>query len=285
MSNKIFFSLLSLTATCLLLTAYSIPGVMINWGAAKFKIYSPEGVEGGPLQEGSLVQLIWDRDKDGIDPPGQDGLPIEGDELITTTTIGHGSFYPGMFSENNLLPSLSHGDQVYVRAWNGPSLSLATHYGDTRYHKPSLWMIDSDLNFTLDATHNNSWATLMRVKGEEESPQLTQSYLFSLSPNNPNPFIEKTRIIFTVPGTLTFSVDKNGERKAVNAVQSRVNLNVYDVSGRYVKNLVREGRRPGYYIVDWDGKDMKGRLVSSGIYFYYLTVGDETSIRKMIFIR
>jgi len=35
----------------------------------------------------------------------------------------------------------------------------------------------------------------------------------------------------------------------------------------------------------WDGRDSQGNPVSSGVYFYRLTVGDKTLTKKMILVK
>jgi hypothetical protein len=42
---------------------------------------------------------------------------------------------------------------------------------------------------------------------------------------------------------------------------------VYDVSGRLVRQIARGSYAAGHQVVGWDGKDERGRKVSSGIYF------------------
>jgi flagellar hook assembly protein FlgD len=52
-----------------------------------------------------------------------------------------------------------------------------------------------------------------------------------------------------------------------------------------VKTLVDEEKLPGNYQVIWDGKDQRGNLVSSGIYFYQLRAGDYQETKKMSLVR
>ena len=63
-------------------------------------------------------------------------------------------------------------------------------------------------------------------------------------------------------------------------VSSRVQLNVYDVSGRMVRRLYeRSSAMPGSYSMTWDGRDDAGRPVPGGMYFYRLDTdrGSETA--------
>ena len=270
------------TATCLLLSASISHSVQINWGAGNYPILDEMG---NPLEDGDLAQLIWDQDRDGIDPPGTDGLPSDGDVLIDISSIGNGSFAPGSFSENTYTGMVSPGDVLYVRAWNGSSPSVANYFGDTRDHIPTLWTIDSNLDFTLDATQNSSWNTTSGWTGVSESTLFNQTYAFSLHQNYPNPFVQTTKIIFTVPGTVTYTLGEGNERKIVSADQNTVNLKVYDVTGRLVKTLLKGSQKAGYYRMEWGGRDNGGRQVASGVYFYSLVVGEKRAVQKLVLMR
>ncbi len=45
-------------------------------------------------------------------------------------------------------------------------------------------------------------------------------------------------------------------------------LDIYDIMGRKVKNLLDGNRSAGYYTTVWNGTDEMGRDVSSGAYIY-----------------
>ncbi len=86
--------------------------------------------------------------------------------------------------------------------------------------------------------------------------------VFTLYQNYPNPFNPSTTIRYAVPTT------------------GRVRLSVYDILGREVKALVDEVMGAGEHAVQFNGADL-----SSGIYFYRLTAGTHTALKKMIFVK
>jgi hypothetical protein len=88
---------------------------------------------------------------------------------------------------------------------------------------------------------------------------------FSLSQNFPNPFNPLTVINFTIPSSI---------------MNELVSLKVYDVLGNEIATLVNELKDAGYHQVQFDAQN-----ISSGVYFYRLTAGNFTSIKKMILIR
>ena len=62
-------------------------------------------------------------------------------------------------------------------------------------------------------------------------------------------------------------------------------LRVFDVNGRLVRTLLDDERVPGSYSVVWSGNDEEGKMVSSGVYFLRLDVGQQTLTRKVILSR
>jgi hypothetical protein len=127
--------------------------VSINWGAAAHPIYDQSG--SAILADGSVVQLIWDQAGNGIDPPGCDGQPTGGDQLVDASAIGFGTFpNRGKFSKNINTNLVGPTAVVYVRAWNAASPADATHFGNS-----TLSTIDSAVAFTLDATASGAFAT------------------------------------------------------------------------------------------------------------------------------
>lgn len=52
---------------------------------------------------------------------------------------------------------------------------------------------------------------------------------------------------------------------------TKVNLVVYDISGREIKNLVSAEISTGKNVIQWDRKDDKGRNISAGVYFVQFT--------------
>jgi uncharacterized repeat protein (TIGR01451 family) len=64
-----------------------------------------------------------------------------------------------------------------------------------------------------------------------------------------------------------------------------VKIVVFNVAGQAIRTLVSANQAAGEYTVDWDLRDEAGAAVSSGIYFYRLSVGDESITEKMMVVR
>lgn len=88
-----------------------------------------------------------------------------------------------------------------------------------------------------------------------------------LAQNHPNPFNPTTTIGYTVP------------------VRSKVSLQIYDVTGRFVTSLVDESRDAGTHSAVWNGRSATGDPVGSGVYFYRLNVGKDSLTRKMVLLK
>jgi len=57
-------------------------------------------------------------------------------------------------------------------------------------------------------------------------------------------------------------------------------LKVYDVLGNEIKTLVNEMKSPGVYNVEFDGSNF-----SSGIYYYKLSAGEFSEVKKMTLLK
>ena len=90
---------------------------------------------------------------------------------------------------------------------------------------------------------------------------------FALHQNYPNPFNPFTTIEYALP-----------ER-------SKVQLTVFDVTGREVIRFDEGERLPGYHKILWDGADRAGKHVETGVYFCRIQAGSFTETIKMVFLR
>lgn len=90
---------------------------------------------------------------------------------------------------------------------------------------------------------------------------------FALEQNYPNPFNPATTISFALPQT------------------GHVSLNVMNILGQTVRELVTEKLSAGVHQVEFDGRDANGRTLPSGVYFYRLVSGNFSQTRKMLFVK
>jgi photosystem II stability/assembly factor-like uncharacterized protein len=85
---------------------------------------------------------------------------------------------------------------------------------------------------------------------------------FSLGQNYPNPFNPVTSISYELPDA------------------GDVVLKVFDVTGREVRTVVNERMPAGYHTVKFDAREL-----SSGVYFYRLSVGVVSAVKRMVVVK
>lgn len=109
-----------------------------------------------------------------------------------------------------------------------------------------------------DSTVNISIVIKTDILSDVETDYLISG--FRLEQNYPNPFNPVTKIKYTIP-----------VRAYCNTPLQNVLLKVYDMLGNEVATQVNEEQPAGEYEVEFDGSNL-----SSGIYFYRLSISDGT---------
>ena len=90
---------------------------------------------------------------------------------------------------------------------------------------------------------------------------------FRLYNNYPNPFNPKTFLKYHLPQN------------------SFVEVIVYDMQGKVLKNLVNTNQSSGFKIIQWDATDNQGQLVSAGVYLYTIEADGFRQAKKMILLK
>ena len=90
---------------------------------------------------------------------------------------------------------------------------------------------------------------------------------YIVSQNYPNPFNPST--------TLRYSMSK-GEL---------VNIAVYDMSGRLVKDLLNGYQNAGYNSIQWNATNNQGQSVSAGMYICIIKIGSYNTSKKMLLLK
>ncbi|HEX7078429.1 MAG TPA: cell surface protein SprA [Candidatus Eisenbacteria bacterium] len=88
-----------------------------------------------------------------------------------------------------------------------------------------------------------------------------------LRQNHPNPFNPSTTISYSLPAEM------------------RVRLVIFDVQGRFVRELVNRAQIAGTREAVWNGRDAGDRPVPSGIYFFRLEAGGASLTRRMVLVK
>ena len=119
---------------------------------------------------------------------------------------------------------------------------------------------DTTLIAVINTSNGKSWTKAIRITIEAPKE-------YKLYNNYPNPFNPSTKIAFELPQT------------------SRVELTIYDITGREIACIANEGFSAGFHEVTWDGINSNGERVSSGIYFYRISAGKWSKVMKMMMVK
>ncbi len=118
------------------------------------------------------------------------------------------------------------------------------------------WLVVGGQEFELDNICVIAGATDVEETAAAAPNQLDAAY--------PNPFNPKTE--------LSYSLDADGP----------VRLSIHDVLGREIAVLVDSHQGSGSHKVVWEGKDARGKSMSSGVYFAKLRALGHQSVQKLV---
>jgi len=224
-----------------------------------------------PLSEIDIV-LDW-----GSDYLIYDSTSFAGTRGITATRTVQPSI-----AQRTLYISLEYGNTVPLAAGTGPLAVMyftaasgspdtmitidSTTVGLVTRTKFQLTDLDGSVRFTPLFTPG-----IVEIKTSTDVEDITPDGLlpsaYALSQNYPNPFNPTTQVEFSLP------------------TASQVELVVYNVLGRKVRELVNQKLPAGTHRVEFDGRAESGNPVASGVYFYRIKAEDFVQSRKMILIK
>ena len=116
------------------------------------------------------------------------------------------------------------------------------------------------------------WHQYPIILGVGDEEDLLLPKIFELRQNYPNPFNPVTTIEYALPRI------------------SEVTIEIYNILGQQVANLVNKKQPAGYYSVNWEGLNSTGNYVSTGMYFYRMVAqsGDGrlfVKSKKILFLK
>ena len=191
---------------------------------------------------------------------------------------------PGWISVDSMAGKIQPGEcKILNLTFDRLSYPQGIYYANliinSRDKNHELVPVEIPLTLCIDTT---TW-----VDFEEDPRPIT----FALFQNYPNPFNPATSIQYSAGSGQTKTADGGLVLSEVEGLPTadysfaHVTLKIYNILGQRVRTLVDEPKAAGSYKVFWDGKDDKGKDVSSGVYFCQLTAGDYEQTKKMTLIR
>ncbi|UCF78647.1 MAG: T9SS type A sorting domain-containing protein [Candidatus Eiseniibacteriota bacterium] len=229
---------------------------------------------------GFLSEYFFKTEITGVDYVNvlSSGNPLPGPDVVDPSAIRTGSptaeEYEGVFVRCERVAVVDTAGFDLFGGWSVADLTPDTvgiaHNASYTY-VPTIgeWMhIQGPMDyaydeFRMEPRYDADIDLTLSTPGGEPRP-----LVFALEQNFPNPFNPVTTIFFSVPG------------------RDKVELCIYDVSGRLVKTLI-DGvpMEPGRHRSVWDGTNDAGRFVSSGVYFTKLSAGDKVADGKMVLLK
>ena len=202
-------------------------------------------------------------DAPAVDIYANGGLLIE--------NLGYGNFqgYYNIPVGDYTLDITSHSDTNVVASFGAPLSSYGGMSGII-YASGFLSPAETDSAFSLMLTTPSGNSVKLPVVESVLALENITSTLpndFVLFQNFPNPFNPTT--------TITYQLQTS----------SAVEISVYDILGNLVRKLYKGVEAPGTKHINWNATDDAGVLLSSGIYFYKVQVGNTSEIKRMMYLK
>ncbi|MCK4413269.1 MAG: hypothetical protein KAY32_06985 [Candidatus Eisenbacteria sp.] len=192
---------------------------------------------------------------------GNDGLFIELDD-------GTGFQALGYLGSGGALDPLDDSDDgmLFLSDWAEVMIPLDAWAGGTQVQVRFRLVTDSadrDEGFYLDDIVIGTGE--VGIAGADEDPLMPAA--MHLAQPHPNPSREAAQIRFTL------------------ARPGRVRLEICDVTGRRVQRWMQQSCRAGSHTIIWNGRDARGALVGSGVYYIHLNAAGRRQTRSLIRIQ
>jgi YVTN family beta-propeller protein len=220
--------------------------------------YYPTAIDVNPLTNRIYVANNGDDSVSVIDGAG--------DSVITTIAVGSVPTGVGVDPGTNRIYVVNHG-QHNVFVIDGTSNSVVDSLAVCLWPEGVAVNLQTNHIYVSCPEEGTIWELRYEPMGVEEFLNNPQILNLNISPN---PFTKKTNIVFNIPAE---SRGKDAE------------FSIYNVSGRRVKIFSNINTGSSRIIIPWDGKGNSGEVLSSGLYFGVLRVGEKETSKKMIMIR
>lgn len=225
-------------------TATSHETVTANYKGVPLK--DPMNLSINSNQPGQRVKLTW------TDHPNTG---------VTQYRIYRGAKVEGNFSNPQIIGTVNRGTTTYTdfSYTIGGSSPNSVAYDVVPFYQPHDSWGGIGMNIVTATLEGPILKSADSVKTETNS--LPTEFAIS---NYPNPFNPSTNISYSIPEA------------------SNVKLQIYNMLGQKVVELVNTNMDAGNYMTQWNGKNQNGQMVNSGIYLSVLETKNKRIVQKMI---
>lgn len=190
---------------------------------------------------------------------------------LAVGSFGHNYFYVGFWNwHNDNVPRVwtAYHSKTDLVSGNFKIASRNASLSGSRYKTAINWAIQDTIPLVawVDGRSGKDIYCNTGDLGVQETSSCTQKEL-SMSQNYPNPVSSRTVIKYAIPE------------------KAKVELKLYDKSGREIATLVNKEQAAGSYKTKWDISNVSKKKLPNGMYFYQLKAGDFTDTKKMVIVR
>ena len=209
--------------------------------------------------------VLWQRNETAgyLHASGKD-VAVDADGSIYVTGYGYGS------SSGEDIITLGYspdGDVLWTQIYMGPDYEEQSDY-------PHQIAVDETTNLFVAAhswgDYGNDFTTIMYMH-DTIGVGLTETHdvgaQIIVHEPWPNPFNHSTTIAYETQDLV------------------RVQVAIFDASGRLVRTLVDGQQEAGYHKVLFNGRDDSGRMLTSGIYHVRVTAGGYSVMQKLVLLK
>jgi hypothetical protein len=199
----------------------------------------------------------------GPDPLDLGSVALPG-SLADTVHVGNDGLVPLTVS------SITSSNPLFTPSLNSLNVPAGSSEAFTVFYQPTVADTDTTL-ITLVSDAPGS-PHVLTVYGSAYAVNAVgdRAIAFALGQNQPNPFRGRTVIRYALP------------------TRTHVNLEVFDITGQRVAQLVNTDQPAGEYNVPFTGDAIggarRGRL-PSGVYFYRILAGEHAATHKMVLMQ
>jgi beta-glucanase (GH16 family) len=179
----------------------------------------------------------------------------------------------------------------YTIEWNEQSIKwyvddtqFFTYYNDNQNNSET-WPFNQDFHLLINLAIGGNWAGQQGIDDSIFPVNLEIDYVrvyetvelstkdnlapkvFKIKGAYPNPFNPSTKIEYLIP------------------YKGNVKINVYNIKGQLVKELLNKYQLPGVQTIKWNSMNDQGELVGAGIYFFTVNFLNKRETQKVLLLQ